>query len=190
MKPGRCEKQFTPDYGLLTSGQYREYFYKGLDPKALAFLKAPVKKAVKPVVKPVKDDGWVSRQPRKWQDDAACKDTDPVVFFAEGHFPKQEYLDPSALWRSLCPQCPVREACRQAARDSESEGIFGGKFFFMERKGNSHEFHEYDDETMPKLGRPRKYASPEAKKEAKRIREREKYQDRKKVEIARKSQLD
>lgn len=137
--------QFDYDTTLLAQGRYREWFWEGLQESQISYLHQPARVA-KAQQEPVAYDGWEDSQPRKWQDEAACRDTDPAVFFEEGHFPKREYLKMDASWRRLCPQCPVREACLEAARESESVGVWGGVFRFHPRNSSDlHKIEEIDD---------------------------------------------
>lgn len=170
-------KAFTYDETLLAQGKYREWFYQGLDESNLGFLRAPVKTG-----QPAEPDNYLinyqSTQVRDWTEKAACKDADPLVFFTESHYPKTEYMKPDAQWRQYCPQCPVRESCLQAARESESVGIWAGKLFVMDQ-GGSKKISEYDDTTVKTIGRPRKLPSDDPKRQAKRDSDR-RYRERKK----------
>lgn len=157
-KPTRADKQFsTKDLHLLKEGRYKEWFYQGLDPVSLAFVKAPVKTPEAPVAEPIYKHQEFA-QVRGWRDDATCRDADPRIFFVEGEGvdPKREYMKPDAEWRQYCPQCPVLEQCRKLARDSESVGIFAGKLFFARNAMNGTKaVLELDETNMPKQGRPR-----------------------------------
>lgn len=148
--------QFDYDTTLLEQGRYREWFYQGLDESGRAYTQTPPRLPIRIPTKPEPTvlNGWFTEQ-TIWHDEAACKDADPVVFFSESHYPKKEYSAPDAAWRQYCPQCPVREACLQAARDSGSVGIWGGKIF-VQGPGSLRKPLEFDDDTMPKRGRPRK----------------------------------
>lgn len=144
----------------LDRGEYREWFWDGLDETQINFLKAPVQVPAPP---PADNHlvNWQSSTPRGWDENSACADADPLLFFTESHYPKREYLKPDAGWRQYCPQCPVRETCLQAARDSESVGIWGGKLFIMER--NNTKPVEYDETNITgtgAAGRPRKVKTP------------------------------
>lgn len=135
------EDQFSYDEGLLHEGRYREWFWAGLTPAQVAYLHLPPRMPqVKTNSQPTVLNGWFSEQPI-WHDDAACKDADPMVFFKQRH-EEDDYLDASAEWRKFCPQCPVREACLQAARDSESVGIWGGVLRYKEK---TRDIKELDD---------------------------------------------
>jgi hypothetical protein len=128
MTYGRQDAQFSYDNEYLMEGDYRTWFYRGLQESELAYLRQPPRMPeIKTKSKPTVLNGWFNEQ-RVWVEKAACKDADPVIFFKKGHSSKMEYLKPNAEWRKFCPQCPVREACLQAARDSESVGVWGGVF--------------------------------------------------------------
>jgi hypothetical protein len=151
-----ADAQFDYDETLLEQGRYKEWFYEGLQESQLSYLRQPPR-VDKVEQEPVGYDGWEARQSRKWQNDAACIVADPVIFFTEEHYPKREYLKPDAEWRQYCPSCPVREACLQAARDSESVGTWGGKLFHYDK--TTSKIQEHDDTTIKGTGgrgRPRK----------------------------------
>lgn len=157
----RADAQFSYNDTLLQEGKYREWFWEGLHDRSVEFLNAPVKVPTPPPAEPIFKNQEFP-QVKRWREKAVCKDADPVVFFGvEGADLKREYLKPDAEWRQFCPQCPVRDLCLELARNSESEGIFGGKLFqfYQAWKNNKQEsrkrLHEYDDETMPRKGRPR-----------------------------------
>lgn len=144
---------FSYDETLLHEGKYREWFYQGMDESGLGYLRVPAKVLAPPPAEPIYKNQEFS-QVRGWRDNAACKDTDPVVFFGkEGGNLRRQYLNPDAKWRQLCPQCPVRSLCLELARESKSEGIFGGKVF-LPGPGERRIPIEYDESTMPKRGRP------------------------------------
>jgi hypothetical protein len=148
------EKVFSYDTTLLAARQYREWFWSGFSKEALSFLRAKPRK----INPPAADNhlvNWQSTMPKNWSENSACKGADSLVFFSSSTYPKREYMKPDAKWRQYCPQCPVRESCLQAARDSESVGIWGGRLFVRD-KGGSRVISEYDETTMPKQGRPRK----------------------------------
>jgi WhiB family redox-sensing transcriptional regulator len=55
-----------------------------------------------------------------WQQDAACRDTDPDLFFSNADADRQEAL-------RLCAACPVRHECLEHALTTrEAYGIWGG----------------------------------------------------------------
>lgn len=125
--------QFSYDEDLLHQGRYREWFYDGLQESQLAYLRQPAR-VDRVQQEPVAYDGWEAEQPRKWQHEAACADVDPAIFFDDGNQPKLAYLRENAEWRKHCPQCPVRETCLEAARDSDSVGIWGGVYRGFSKK--------------------------------------------------------
>jgi hypothetical protein len=154
------EEQFERDETLLHEGKYREWFYQGMDDAGKQYVKLPPRVPIKIPTKskPTVQNGWFSEQPI-WHDEAACKDADPVVFFSESQYPRNDYVSPDAPWRQFCPQCPVRESCLQAARDSKSVGIWGGKLFVDEHWVSPERpagIHEYDDTNIRLRGRPKK----------------------------------
>jgi WhiB family transcriptional regulator, redox-sensing transcriptional regulator len=55
-----------------------------------------------------------------WQQDAACRDADPDLFFGNDERTRQAAL-------SYCTNCPVRIEClEQALASRETYGIWGG----------------------------------------------------------------
>lgn len=59
-------------------------------------------------------------QPYRWQEDAACRDADPDLFFPE----RGQSLAPALAY---CAVCPVRQECLNAAiKNRERVGIWGG----------------------------------------------------------------
>jgi hypothetical protein len=136
---------FTRDVVMLSERKYREWFYTGLTPAQTAYLHQPAR-VDKAEQEPVAYDGWESTQPRLWQLEATCAEADPTIFFDESNNPKREYLKPDAEWRQFCPQCPVRETCLEAGRESESVGIWGGVYRFHPRNSSDlHRVEELDD---------------------------------------------
>lgn len=154
------EEQFTYDESLLREGKYREWFYEGLHEYQITYLNQPARDVAPPPAEPIYKNQEFP-QAKRWRDNAACAGADPVIFFgAEGADLKAQYANPKAEWRKYCPECPVRELCLELARESDSVGIFGGKYFTY--KSMADKQLEYDDETLPKKGRPRKAVkSPE-----------------------------
>lgn len=154
----RADKQFsTKNWDWLAEGRYKEWFWQGLSPEGVAFIKAPVKTLKAPEPEPIYQNKTFP-QVKRWRDEAACAEADPRIFFVEGEGvdPKQEYMKPDAEWRQYCPQCPVRELCLELARDSESVGIFGGKLFAHQTGSSAfNTVLEFDETNMPKRGRPR-----------------------------------
>lgn len=146
---------------MLAEGRYREWFWSGFDKSQTAYLKAPVGVPEPPEPEPIYKNKEFA-QVKGWREKAACAGADPMLFFVEeGADPRKAYLAPEAGWRKLCPQCPVRELCLELARESESEGIFGGKLFvfFQAWKNGVQEsrktLHEYDESNIPRKGRPK-----------------------------------
>lgn len=62
--------------------------------------------------------------PRRWEDDAACRDLDPELFFpdrAEGR------TNHGTEAKAVCAGCPVTRECLVAAiRRREKHGVWGG----------------------------------------------------------------
>ena len=57
-----------------------------------------------------------------WRDDAACAGADADFFFPIG-----EDDDTSEMAKSVCVECPVREACLgYALSTNQTEGVWGG----------------------------------------------------------------
>ncbi len=152
----------TRDESLLHEGHYREWFYKGLDKRSLAWIKAPVPEI--PVNKEVEDFNktltWESSDRQEWMRDRGCADVDPGVFFP---YRTNEYLDPKAQWRRYCPVCPVRDECLAFGLAGTSNmpnsstgnyGIYGGKLLVKER--DSKTIVAADETTLKPKGRPRK----------------------------------
>ena len=55
-----------------------------------------------------------------WQEDAACRDADPEVFFSNDEADREQAL-------SYCAACPVRTECLEhALATREAYGIWGG----------------------------------------------------------------
>lgn len=63
-----------------------------------------------------------------WMLDAACRGTDPDLFYPNTKAgPSGRHALQAAL--SLCAECPVRQECRDAARNrGEKFGIWGGEW--------------------------------------------------------------
>ena len=58
--------------------------------------------------------------PSSWRDRAACRGTDPDLFFPE----RGESADPA---RQICARCPVRQPCLVYALDKGiAHGVWGG----------------------------------------------------------------
>lgn len=61
-----------------------------------------------------------------WQDDAACRDLDPSMFFAG--YTTAGTLDPGfdpAPAKAICASCPVTAQCREYALRSGVLGVWG-----------------------------------------------------------------
>ena len=57
-----------------------------------------------------------------WQDAAACRSSDPDLFFPDG-----EDVESIAKAKAVCAACPVRPECLAFAVElNQSEGIWGG----------------------------------------------------------------
>lgn len=61
----------------------------------------------------------------RWRDRAACRSTDPELFFPVGSTgPVLEEIEAA---KKVCASCPVREPCLQFALESNQDtGIWGG----------------------------------------------------------------
>lgn len=134
--------QFDYDTTRLSERKYHEWFWDNLQESQVAYLRQPAR-VDRVVPEPVAYDGWEAEQPKKWQHGAACADADPAIFFDDGNQPRLAYLRESAEWREYCPHCPMRETCLEAARDSESVGIWGGVYRGFSKKTGKIE--EVDD---------------------------------------------
>lgn len=64
----------------------------------------------------------------RWQDFAACKGMDPVIFFGPEHAETvKEKRDREDEAKAVCNSCPVKEECLEYALDArEAYGIWGG----------------------------------------------------------------
>lgn len=63
--------------------------------------------------------------PGEWMDQAACKDSDPDLFFTEGNTARH-YRDQRHA-RLICAVCPVSAECLAAALEHDERfGIWGG----------------------------------------------------------------
>jgi WhiB family redox-sensing transcriptional regulator len=57
-----------------------------------------------------------------WRSAAACRGLDPLIFY-----PLTDEDDDAEPAKSVCEQCPVREACLEHALGArEKEGVWGG----------------------------------------------------------------
>lgn len=64
-------------------------------------------------------------RPAHWDRSAACRETDPDVFFPEGE--EDEVLEKTAAARAVCNSCPVAHPCLVDALDrDERYGVWGG----------------------------------------------------------------
>lgn len=62
-----------------------------------------------------------------WRDQAACRDTDPELFFVPGRSDAPASRRQVAQTKAVCAGCTARAACLNYALDSGQEyGIFGG----------------------------------------------------------------
>ena len=60
-----------------------------------------------------------------WRDLAACRYTDPALFFPVGS--TGTAIDRIAAAKAVCASCPVRDACLQFALETKQEdGVWGG----------------------------------------------------------------
>lgn len=59
-----------------------------------------------------------------WRDKAACRDTDPDLFFPVGWTGPAEGQIQAA--KAICVECTVREPCLDYAVTTNQEGIWGG----------------------------------------------------------------
>lgn len=62
---------------------------------------------------------------RNWRDVAACRDTDPDLFFPVGT--TGAAVDQIAAAKAVCDACAAREACLQfAIENNQDSGVWGG----------------------------------------------------------------
>jgi WhiB family redox-sensing transcriptional regulator len=62
---------------------------------------------------------------RNWRDDAACRDTDPDLFFPVGTTGLA--VDQIASAKAVCASCPVRTECLDFALfTNQDSGVWGG----------------------------------------------------------------
>jgi WhiB family redox-sensing transcriptional regulator len=62
-----------------------------------------------------------------WQDRAACRDMETLLFFGRDGEPRQEREIREAAARAVCASCPVRRRCLDyALKNSVTQGIWGG----------------------------------------------------------------
>ncbi len=63
----------------------------------------------------------------EWQDHAACRDYDNVLFFGEEGESELEKQAREARAKAICQTCPVREPCLEFAMETNQKyGIWGG----------------------------------------------------------------
>ena len=64
----------------------------------------------------------------RWQDKAACKGMDPIIFFGPEHAETvKEKRDREDQAKAVCEICPVKKDCLEYALDArEPYGIWGG----------------------------------------------------------------
>ncbi len=100
---------------------------------------------------------WEDPNPYNWQKDAACAGVDSELFFPNDI---TEYRDPGAVWRQLCPGCPVSEMCDKLAdaHTPRLPGIYAGKW--TNTKGLTYIDHEVPaGRQYPYRCRGKKYGS-------------------------------
>ena len=67
----------------------------------------------------------LSAQPDAWRADAACRDTDPDLFFPVGT--TGPALDQIAAAQAVCAECEAKAACLEYALvTNQDSGIWGG----------------------------------------------------------------
>ena len=62
--------------------------------------------------------------PDNWRDQAACRDSDPELWFPVSEAIVHDDVIQAAF--SVCAGCPVRAQCLQWALDHDEQGIWGG----------------------------------------------------------------
>lgn len=65
-------------------------------------------------------------RPPEWADDAACRGRVNLFFGQPGERPERRRRREIAA-RRICENCPVIEACRDAARANHENGFWGGE---------------------------------------------------------------
>ena len=72
------------------------------------------------------DDSLLGVEPiRNWRDVAACRDTDPDLFFPVGT--TGAAVDQIAAAKAVCDSCLGKEACLQfAIENNQDSGVWGG----------------------------------------------------------------
>lgn len=88
----------------------------------------PTKKARKKTAETVASKLASLEAEARWQDRAACKGMDPVVFFGPEHAETvKEKRDREDSAKAVCARCPVRAECLEYALEAkEPYGIWGG----------------------------------------------------------------
>lgn len=67
----------------------------------------------------------------EWMDRAACRDSDPELFFPEGKG-QESWIEEA---KAICRPCPVRESCLARALDNNEEyGIFASTTLEQRRR--------------------------------------------------------
>ena len=65
-----------------------------------------------------------TRDDSRWRDDAACRNTDPDLFFPVGTTSDAAEVNKAAI--ALCQRCPVREQCLEFAMvTNQRAGVWG-----------------------------------------------------------------
>lgn len=69
--------------------------------------------------------GLSAEDPDDWRDDAACRDTDPDLFFPVGT--TGPALEQIAAAKAVCFQCDAQAACLEfAIMTNQDSGVWGG----------------------------------------------------------------
>lgn len=69
--------------------------------------------------------GLIPEDPDDWRDDAACRDTDPDLFFPVGT--TGPALEQIAAAKAVCVQCDVQAECLEfAIVSNQDSGVWGG----------------------------------------------------------------
>jgi WhiB family transcriptional regulator, redox-sensing transcriptional regulator len=97
-------------------------------------------------VKPLPD-------PESWEDRAACKDLDPVLFFGVEDEPDHQRRFRVSRAKTICAGCPVAEEClEEALKRGEQFGIWGGLTTRERRKLGRYREHRNKPRTHCKRG--------------------------------------
>lgn len=80
-----------------------------------------------------------------WRQDAACKDTDPELFFS---LSRAKGADDAA--KAWCKACPVRLACLEYAIRTGSVGVWGG-MTDEERRAERRRRHRRTGQRAPRV---------------------------------------